>query len=164
DVSEQRHSAEALAESELRFRTLANAMPQMVWSTRADGYHDYYNDRWYEFTGAPEGSTEGEGWSGMIHPDDQDRAWPAWRHALATGEPYQVEYRLRHSSGAYRWALALALPIRDTDGRLVRWFGTCTDIHDSRLVAEERELVTQELSHRIKNIFAVLIGIISLSA
>ncbi len=164
DVSEQRHAAEALAESELRFRTLANAMPQMVWSTRADGYHDYYNDRWYEFTGAPEGSTEGEAWSGMIYPDDQERAWSAWRHALATGEPYQVEYRLRHHSGAYRWALALALPIRDTDGRLVRWFGTCTDIHDSRLVAEERELVTQELSHRIKNIFAVLIGIISLSA
>ncbi len=164
DVTEQRRAAEALAESELRFRTLTNAMPQMVWSTRADGYHDYYNARWYEFTGAPEGSTEGEGWSNMFHPDDQERAWTAWRHSLETGEPYQIEYRLRHHTGIYRWTLGLAMPIRDPDGRIVRWFGTCTDIHDSKLIAEERELVAQELSHRIKNIFAVLVGIISLSA
>jgi PAS domain S-box-containing protein len=164
DVSEQRRAAEALAQSELRFRTLTEAMPQMVWSTRADGYHDYYNARWYEFTGAPVGSTEGEGWNNMFHPEDQERAWATWRHSLETGEPYQIEYRLRHHTGVYRWTLGLAMPIRDPDGSIVRWFGTCTDIHDSRLIAEERELVAQELSHRIKNIFAVLIGIVSLSA
>ena len=164
DVSEQRRAAEALAQSEQRFRTLTEAMPQMVWSTRADGYHDYYNARWYEFTGAPVGSTEGEGWNNMFHPEDQERAWATWRHSLETGEPYQIEYRLRHHTGVYRWTLGLAMPIRDPDGSIVRWFGTCTDIHDSRLIAEERELVAQELSHRIKNIFAVLIGIVSLSA
>jgi PAS domain S-box-containing protein len=139
-------------------------MPQMVWSTLADGFHDYYNKRWYEFTGVPEGSTDGEGWNNMFHPEDQERAWQAWRHSLETGEPYQIEYRLRHHSGAYRWTLGLALPIRDASGEIVRWFGTCTDIHETRLAAEERELVAQELSHRIKNIFAVLTGIISLSA
>jgi PAS domain S-box-containing protein len=154
----------ALAESEMRFRTLADTMPQMVWSTLADGFHDYYNKRWYEFTGVPEGSTDGEGWNGMFHPGDQERAWQAWRHSLETGEPYQIEYRLRHHSGVYRWTLGLALPIRDASGQIVRWFGTCTDIHETRLAAEERELVAQELSHRIKNIFAVLTGIISLSA
>lgn len=164
DVTEQRRISEALAESELRFRTLADTMPQMVWSTLADGFHDYYNKRWYEFTGVPEGSTDGEGWNDMFHPEDQDRAWQAWRHSLETGAPYQIEYRLRHHSGDYRWTLGLALPIRDAAGQIVRWFGTCTDIHETRLAAQERELVAQELSHRIKNIFAVLTGIISLSA
>lgn len=164
DVSDQHRAAEALAKSELEFRTLADTMPQMVWATRPDGFHDYYNARWYEFTGVPAGSTDGEGWNNMFHPDDQERAWGLWRHSLATGEPYQIEYRLRHHSGEYRWTLGRALPIRDNHGRILRWIGTCTDIHDSRKAAEERELVAQELSHRIKNIFAVLTGIVSLSA
>jgi PAS domain S-box-containing protein len=164
DVTAQHRAAEALAESELQFRTLANAMPQMVWSTRPDGFHDYYNARWYEFTGVPDGSTDGDEWNGMFHPDDQERAWALWRDSLKTGEPYQIEYRLRHHSGEYRWTLGRALPIRDAEGQIVRWIGTCTDIHESRLAAQERELVAQELSHRIKNIFAVLNGIISLSA
>jgi PAS domain S-box-containing protein len=164
DVTEQRRISEALAESELLFRTLTDTMPQMVWSTLADGFHDYYNARWYEFTGVPIGSTDGEGWNGVFHPDDQERSMKVWRHSLETGEPYQIEYRLRHHSGQYRWTLGLAQPIRDANGQIVRWFGTCTDIHETRLAAEERELVAQELSHRIKNIFAVLTGIISLSA
>jgi PAS domain S-box-containing protein len=151
-----------LAQSEQRFRTLADTMPQMVWSTLPDGYHDYYNARWYEFTGMPEGSTDGEAWNGMFHPDDQERAWNVWRLSLATGDPYRIEYRLRHRSGDYRWVLGRALPIRDARGRIVRWFGTCTDIHETKLVAEEREIVAQELSHRIKNIFAVITGLISL--
>ncbi|HEV7344720.1 MAG TPA: PAS domain-containing protein [Devosia sp.] len=164
DVTEQRRISDALLESELRFRTLADTMPQMVWSTLPDGFHDYYNKRWYEFTGVPEGTTDGTGWNDLFHPDDQERAWKVWRHSLETGEPYNIEYRLRHHSGSYRWTLGLALPIRDASGEIVRWFGTCTDIHETKQVAEERELVAQELSHRIKNIFAVLTGIISLSA
>ena len=164
EITEQKQISEALTESELRFRTLADAMPQMVWSTLPDGFHDYYNARWYEFTGVPLGSTDGEGWNNMFHPEDQERAWAVWQNSLATGEPYQIEYRLRHHSGDYRWTLGLALPIRDANGTILRWIGTCTDIHETKLAAEERELVAQELSHRIKNIFAVLTGIISLSA
>ena len=164
DVTEQHRAAEALAESELRFRTLSDTMPQMVWSTRPDGHHDYFNARWYEFTGMPEGSTDGDIWGEMFHPDDRERAWTEWRHCLETGDPYQIEYRLRHHSGEYRWTLGRALPIHDGQGHILRWIGTCTDIHESKLAAEERELVAQELSHRIKNIFAVLNGIIGLSA
>jgi PAS domain S-box-containing protein len=148
----------------MRFRTLADTMPQMVWSTLPDGYHDYYNARWYEFTGMPPGSTDGEGWNGMFHPDDQQRAWDVWRHSLATGEPYSIEYRLRHHSGQYRWVLGQALPVRDAEGNVVRWFGTCTDIHHTKIAQEEREVIAQELSHRIKNIFAVIGGIVSLAA
>ena len=154
----------ALDDSEQRFHTLADTMPQMVWSTLPDGYHDYYNARWYEFTGVPEGSTDGEGWNGMFHPDDQERAWATWRRSLTTGEPYQIEYRLRHRDGGYRWVLGRALPIRDGEGRITRWFGTCTDIDEGKRAAEEREVVAQELSHRIKNIFAVIAGLISFAA
>ncbi|GJE45022.1 PAS domain S-box protein [Methylobacterium soli] len=130
-----------LAASERRFRVMTAAMPQMVWTTRPDGYHDYYNDRWYEFTGVPYGSTDGEAWNGMFHADDQERAWARWRHSLATGEPYEVEYRLRHHTGIYRWTLGRAMPIRDAEGRIERWFGTCTDIEELKQAeAEARKL------------------------
>lgn len=146
------------------FRILTDAMPQMVWSTLPDGFHDYYNARWYEFTGMPPGSTDGEGWNGMFHPDDQDYAWGIWRHSLETGEPYEINYRLRHHSGEYRWTLGRALPLRNERGEIVRWIGTCTDIHESKMMAEENEILSRELSHRIKNIFAVINGLIGMSA
>nr|WP_244186962.1 PAS domain-containing protein [Sphingomonas faeni] len=159
--AEARRTLEA---SDLKFRTLADTMPQMVWSTLPDGFHDYFNARWYEFTGTPVGTTDGEGWNDMFHPDDQDRAWAIWRQSLDTGEPYNIEYRLRHFDGTYRWVLGRALPVRDENGRITRWFGTCTDIHEQKLAYEEREVISQELSHRIKNIFAVIAGLIAFSA
>ena len=154
----------ALRESDLGFRTLTDAIPHMVWSTPADGLPDYYNARWYEFTGVPEGSTDGEGWCGMVHPDDQEGARAHWRQCLATGEPYGHEYRLRHRSGGYRWVLGRAMPMSDTAGSIVRWMGTCTDIHEQREQAEHNEVLSRELSHRIKNIFAVIGALIGQSA
>ena len=152
------------AAGQISFQQLADAMPQMVWSTLPDGAHDYYNAQWYAFTGAPVGSTDGEGWSGMFHPDDQERAWKRWRHSLQTGEPYEIEYRLRRHDGVYRWTLGRALPVRDESGAIARWVGTCTDIDDQKRIAEHNEILSRELSHRIKNIFAVLNGLIGLSA
>jgi PAS domain S-box-containing protein len=160
----ERDAKRALTDSENRFRTLADTMPQMVWSTLPDGYHDYYNARWYEFTGVPAGSTDGEAWNGMFHPEDQERAWGVWRQSLTSGDPYEIEYRLRHVDGTYRWVLGRALPIRDGDGAITRWFGTCTDIHEQKLALEEREVISQELSHRIKNIFSVIAGLVTFSA
>ncbi|WP_226698514.1 sensor histidine kinase [Qipengyuania flava] len=154
----------ALQSAGAAFHALADTMPQMVWSTLPDGSHDYYNARWYEFTGVPSGSTDGEGWAGMFHEDDQPAAWKKWRHSLATGEPYEVEYRLRHHSGEYRWMIGRALPIINEDGDIQRWIGTCTDIHDQKLTALQNEILSQELSHRIKNIFAIVSSLISLTA
>jgi len=122
----------ALRESEAKFRAITDAMPQMVWSTLPDGYHDYYNERWYQYTGLAPGETDGERWETVFHPDDRERAWDLWRHALATGEQYEVEYRLRHRSGEYRWVLGRALAVRDAQGRIVRWMGTCTEIHQQK--------------------------------
>lgn len=154
----------ALRESDARFNTLADALPHMVWSTLPDGDHDYFNQRWYEFTGVPAGSTDGEGWNGVFHPDDQGRAWAVWRHSLATGEPYEIEYRLRHHSGEYRWTLGRATPVRGAEGQIIRWIGTCTDIHAAKRQTEQIEVLSRELSHRIKNIFAVIGSLISMSA
>ncbi|KQN81275.1 sensor histidine kinase [Sphingomonas sp. Leaf62] len=164
DNARQRRAESAQVAAQAELDTLTNAMPQMVWATRPDGYHDFYNAQWYRFTGMPEGSTDGEEWNGMFHPDDQERAWDRWRHSLRTGEAYEIEYRLRHCSGTYRWVLGRALPVRDGDGRIVRWIGTCTDIDSAKRAAEQNDILSRELSHRIKNIFAIISGLIRMSA
>jgi PAS domain S-box-containing protein len=137
DVTERLLADRALRASEAQFRTIADAIPQMVWSTLPDGYHDYYNRQWYEFTGVPLGSTDGQAWNEMFHADDQPRALEAWREALATGTSYDIEYRLRHKSGEYRWVLGRALPVRDENGRIVRWMGTCTDVDEQKRARDE---------------------------
>ena len=123
------------------FRLMAELMPQLVWSTTPDGYHDWFNARWYAYTGMPRPEAPGgehevpQGWSwkDYLHADDVARAQAAWSHALATGSPYEVEYRFREAAtGAYRWFIGRAMPMRDADGRIVRWFGTCTDIDDAK--------------------------------
>jgi PAS domain S-box-containing protein len=121
DATQRVAAQAALRESEEKFRAITNSIDQMIWSTQPDGFHDFYNERWYEYTGVPRGTTDGAGWNGMFHEDDQKRAWAVWRHSLATGEPYHIEYRLRHHSGAYRWVLGRAQPMRDAAGRIVRW-------------------------------------------
>ncbi len=150
-----------LFESEASFQAIANSVDQMIWSTRPDGFHDYYNSRWYEYTGVPEGSTDGEAWNGMFHPEDQERAWGVWRHSLESGDPYEIEYRLRHRTGQYRWVLGRAHPVRDAGGKILRWYGTCTDIHDMKVAEEQRRLMLAEMNHRVKNTLAMVHSIVS---
>ena len=135
-----------LRDSEAKFHAIANSIDQMVWSTRPDGFHDYYNDRWYAFTGVPHGSTDGEAWNGVFHSDDQARAWESWRRSLATGDPYEIEYRLRHASGDYRWVLGRAQAVRDPSGAITRWYGTCTDIDDQVRARETLARSREELA------------------
>lgn len=158
DVTERLEAERELRASEAQFRTIADAMPQMVWSTLPDGYHDYYNLQWYRFTGAPPGSTDGEAWNAMFHPGDQARAWEVWRRSLHTGEPYEIEYRLRHRSGEYRWVLGRALPVRNAQGEIVRWMGTCTDIHEQKQARDELMAINRRkddflamLAHELRN-------------
>ena len=141
-----------LLESEAKFHAIANSIDQMVWSTRPDGHHDYYNERWYEYTGVPPGSTDGEEWNGVFHPDDQDRAWRVWRHSLETGEPYHIEYRLRHRSGEYRWVIGRAQCVRDEGGAVSRWyFRQSGELETIEWPGGIRESVSDEKS--VKNYF-----------
>ena len=149
DITEAKAVEVQLRESEQKYHAIANSIDQMIWSTRPDGFHDYYNHRWYEFTGVPEGSTDGEEWNGMFHPDDQERAWSVWRQSLATGEPYEIEYRLRHRSGEYRWVIGRAQCVRGDNGRISRWFGTCTDIHDLKSAQQELRRLNDTLEERV---------------
>ncbi|AWM37740.1 Phytochrome-like protein cph1 [Gemmata obscuriglobus] len=133
---DRRKAVEAVRDSEARFRTLAQAVPHIIWVTRANGYHEYYNQRWYDYTGLTEEQSLGDGWSGPLHPDDRARAAARWEQSTATGAEYEIEYRFRGADGRYRWFLGRALPQRDADGRIVRWYGTCTDIHEERMATE----------------------------
>ena len=156
DVTAEKRTREALRKSEAEFRTITETMPQIVWATLPDGYHDFYNARWYEFTGVAEGSTDGAGWNDIFHPDDQEEAWKRWRHSLETGALYEIEYRLRHHSGEYRWVLGRAQAVRNAEGEIVRWLGTCTDIHALKAADEQRQLMLGEMNHRVKNILAMV--------
>ncbi|MDB5441017.1 MAG: sensor hybrid histidine kinase [Caulobacteraceae bacterium] len=140
DVTDHVEAEDALRAADERHQAVVDSIDQMIWSTLPDGFHDYYNQRWYDFTGVPQGSTDGEGWNGMFHPDDQERAWAVWRASLASGDPYHIEYRLRHRSGVYRWVLGRAQPLREPDGSITRWFGTCTDIQD---IVDARDVLTR---------------------
>ncbi len=164
DVTDITRAEAALRASEAKADAIINAVDQMIWATRPDGHHDYFNDRWYEFTGAPPGSTDGDAWNDLFHPDDRARAMQIWRHSLETGEPYRIEYRLRHRSGQYRWVIGRAQCTRDETGAITRWFGTCTDIHDLKMAEEKRQLLLREMNHRVKNLFSVVSGMISMTA
>ena len=130
DITERKQEETALRESEARFRTLAHLLPQFVWMCTPDGLNVYFNQRWVDYTGLTLEESYGKGWNTPFHPDDKQRAWDAWDHAVATGEPYRVESRLRAADGSYRWFLMLGLPLQDGSGNISTWFGTCTDIEE----------------------------------
>jgi PAS domain S-box-containing protein len=140
DVTDRKRAELALHDREARWHTLAEAMPQLVWTCRADGYSDFSNQRWLDYTGQRQEETWGLGWMDVMHPDDRQPTLDAWEPAVARGEPFESYYRLRRAAdGEYRWFLARAMPQRDAEGRITRWFGSCTDVHDARTAAEERE-------------------------
>ncbi len=123
-----------------QFCQLANAMPQIVWAGPADGQADYFNRRWYEYTGAPSESVGDEVWGNILHPDDLRRVNDGWTASVASGQPYESEFRLKRASdGAYRWFLGRALPIKDAGSQVLRWIGTGTDIHDFKHLQEQNE-------------------------
>jgi PAS domain S-box-containing protein len=131
DVTEYtKKIAAQLEENEKQFEYIANFMPPMVWTTTPDGLHDWFSQRWYDFTGLTVDESIGEGWRLPFHPDDMPTTVPLWLHSLATGDEYNTEYRCRRHDGEWRWMLGRAVPFLDEDGKIVKWFGTCTDIHD----------------------------------
>jgi PAS domain S-box-containing protein len=139
-----------LQESESNFRELADAMPQIVWTSRALQEAQYVNQRWFEYTGVTAGAAEEFGWPDVTHPDDQQAYLDARATSSQLGLPFATELRIRRASdGAYRWHLARALPVRDKDGQITRWFGTYTDIDDQKTAEAEIRKVNAELERRV---------------
>lgn len=134
----------ALTDSERRMKFLADFMPQLVWGTEPNGFHDYFNQRWFEYSGLDFEKSCGEGWLQVLHPDDLDRAIVVWNGCLASGQPYEIEYRLRRHDGQYRWFLGRALPMLNEEKQIIKWFGTCTDIEDQKNTNRQLEKKVQE--------------------
>ncbi|MBE9163969.1 PAS domain S-box protein [Tychonema sp. LEGE 06208] len=117
--------------SEQLYRALAEAIPQIVWTALPNGSLDYCNQGWFEYSGMTLEETKGWGWQPALHPDDVEHTLERWNNSVQTGETYEVEYRFKRASdGAYRWHLGRATPVRDAEGKILKWFGTCTDIDD----------------------------------
>ena len=151
EMRRREQAEEALQESLLLYRTLSDFMPQMIWTARPDGSIDYYNRRWFEYTGLTEEETFApEGWKSVLHPDDLEHCVQEWYGAVRSGDAYQIEYRFRNrETDSYRWFLGRAIPLYDPEGSIIKWFGTCTDI-DVQKRNEERQRFLVDLDDRIR--------------
>ncbi|MFN2511867.1 MAG: ATP-binding protein [Pyrinomonadaceae bacterium] len=142
---EQELKAQRKAKSiEHRYQFLAESIPAIVWTAQPNGSIDYYNQRWFEYTGMTLEQTSGWGWQPVVHPDDIERCLRRWARSVATCEEYQIEYRFKRVDGSYRWHLGRATPMLDESGQIVRWFGTCTDIDDQKRAEEEAQAARKE--------------------
>ena len=133
------------------YRLIAESIPHIVWTARADGWVDFFNHRIYEYSGAEPRDLEGWGWTEGLHPEDRERCLAIWTRALQSGERYEAEYRMRRADGVYRWYHGSAVPLRGADGRIVRWFGTCTDIEQQVRSAQILETTVEERTRELRD-------------
>ena len=156
DLTALRETEEKMRESERRFRSLTEGIPQLIWRAVDDGLWNWASPQWTAFTGQPEEDSHGRGWLEMVHPDDRDAARATWDSSISTVS-FQVDYRLRRAAdGRYRWFTTRATPVHDDAGQLVEWLGSSTDIDDLRRLQSHQQLLLGELQHRVRNSLAVV--------
>lgn len=156
DRTEKRQAEQAVRESEQRFRTLAEHIPQLVWRSHSHGERVWGSPQWIAFTGLSEAKSLGLGWTEAIHPDDRYITMEAWTEAERTGQFY-VEHRTRRAAdGEYRWFQSRASRLTDEEGRTIEWFGTSTDVHELKRLQERQKVLLRELHHRSRNMMAVV--------
>ncbi|MGE5658319.1 MAG: PAS domain-containing protein [Actinomycetota bacterium] len=162
DISDRQRLQEALRSSEEQFRFLADSIPPIVWTATPEGELDYCNQRWFDYTGLE--PTQGWGTELIVHPEDWQRTCQVWQTALATGQPYELEYRLRQAKdGSYRWHLSRGLPQCDCEGRIVKWYGTIADIDDRKQAEKTLRFLTtlDEQLRRLTDPEAVMEAVVS---
>lgn len=161
DVTMMREEITHIKErDEERFKAICDAMPQLVWTARPDGTHDFFNTRWHAYTGVTRQKCVDIDWKGAFHPDDRAEALSRWTHSVQTGDPFVMEYRCLSKEGEWRWFLGRALAVRDKEtGNIEKWFGTSTDIHESmqtKLSAKRtRQQLLSVIAHSHVTIFTV---------
>jgi PAS domain S-box-containing protein len=138
-----------LRESEAQFRALAQAVPNQAWTARPNGDLDWFNQQVYAYSGRDFDALAGRGWVRIVHPDDMARAGETWSRSLASGDPYEIEFRIRRADGAYRWHLVRAQPIRTQNGNIARWVGTNTDIEERRAATDALAALNTDLERRV---------------
>jgi PAS domain S-box-containing protein len=165
DITDRKAAEEAVRENEGRLRTLADAVPQLVWMADADGYIFWYNQRWYEYTGTSPEQMEGWGWQSVHDPELLPKVLERWRASIETGEPFEMEFPLKGADGAFRWFLTRVNPLRDSHGRILRWFGTNTDVDGQRRTAEElreanrlKDEFLATVSHELRTPLTAILG------
>ncbi len=169
DIDALKRSEDVVRKSEERLRTLADAVPPMIWGRQPDGSATYFNQRWHEYTGLTMAESEGAGWEAIIHPDDAPRALRDWQRALAARERFECEYRLRGADGRYRWFLGRSVPLKDERGTVTGWVGSASDVHDLKSAeARLREADVRKnhflamLGHELRNPLAAIRNGVSL--
>lgn len=168
DITELRRTERELRESEAHFRSLANAVPQLVWTARSDSVVDYYNSRAQEYGGIAERPDSTWDWQQFIHADDLPRTLATWQAAVQTGSVYECEHRIRMADGTFRWHLSRALPLFDEAKQIIKWFGTATDINDLRRIQQElrdndqrKDEFLAMLAHELRNPLAPIRNAVS---
>ncbi len=146
DITDQKETEDLLRKSEEQFRALADSIVQLVWMAERDGYVIWYNRRWYEYTGTTPEQMAGWGWQSVHHPEWISTVLGRWKAALARGEPFEMEFPLRGADGVFRWFLTRAVPVRDEHGKVLRWFGTNTNVHEQREARKAMQVSQQRLS------------------
>ncbi|MBB3226532.1 PAS domain S-box-containing protein [Luteibacter sp. Sphag1AF] len=149
DISLRKASERVIAESAERFRSMAQSMPNHVWTSRPDGLLDWFNERVYTYAGVPHGTLDGEAWATLVHPEEREEAARAWVDAIARGQNYETEFRIRRHDGEWRWHIVRAVPQRDSDGRIDRWIGTNTDIEDQKAAEAALSNLAATLEDRV---------------
>ena len=149
DETERRRVSDSLRESEARFRTFAEAVPNHVWSASPDGKLEWANNPTYAYSGRETGDTIGDAWTERIHPDDMPLVGARWAASLASGDIYETEFRVRRADGVYRWFLVRALPVRGPDGAILRWIGANTDVEDQRAATEALARLNATLEQQV---------------
>ena len=149
DFTQQKAAEEALRQSELQFHTLADSIPNLAWWANGDGYITWYNRRWYEYTGTTPQQMEGWGWQSVHDPEMLPAVLDRWKTSIATGEPFDMEFPLRRADGQFRWFLTRVMPVKDSDGHVLRWFGTNTDVSAKR----EVESALRDSEQRYRELF-----------
>lgn len=158
DITE-RKLAEILQASEWQFRNFAQSMANQVWASDIEGKLNWFSDRALDYIGLPYEDLAGDGWAQAVHPDDLPKAASLWAAALASGELYETEFRIRRADGVYRWHLARAAPIHDNQGKIIQWIGTNTDIHEDRLIRAKFSEAQSELRVLLNSAASAFYGV-----